>query len=214
VSPVREAREALGFASALATTGSAFFANGARLSGLLTVPPGPQAEEMLENLKTGWEARHRGAPNAGKTGFLVGDAAFVPVQMPLADAEFLGSREFSTREVCRIFRVPPWMVGGGTADSLTYSTVAEQARAFVTFSLRPWLVCIEQAFALSEALFPTGAGLYPLFEMEGLLRGAPEQRAEFYAKALDPATGWMERAEVRALEDLPARPRQEATTDA
>jgi HK97 family phage portal protein len=128
VSPVREAREALGFASALATTGSSLFANGARPSGVLSVPPGPSAEEHLENLRDGWNANHKGPRNAGRTGFLVGDMTFTPVQMSLADAEWLGSREFSTREVARIFRVPAWMIGGGTADSLTYSTVAEQAR--------------------------------------------------------------------------------------
>jgi len=206
VSPVREAREALGFASALATTGSAFFANGARPSGLLTVPPGPNAEEHLKNLRDGWSASHQGSRNAGRTGFLVGDATFQPVQMPLADAEWLGSCEYSTRQVARIFRVPSWMIGGGTADSLTYSTVAEQARAFVTFSLRPWLVAIEQALGACEALFPTGSGLYPHFELDALLRGAPEQRAGVYTQALNSETGWMTRAEIRALEDLPREP--------
>jgi len=206
VSPVREAREALGFASALAATGSSLFANGGRPAGILTVPPGPNAEEHLANLRDGWNANHRGPRNAGRTGFLVGDVKFTQTQMSLADAEFLASREFSTREVARIFRVPPWMVGGGTTDSLTYATVAEQARAFVTFSLRPWLVVIEQAFGACGALFPTGSDLYPQFELDALLRGAPEQRATVHTAALNEQTGWMTRAEVRALEDLPAEP--------
>jgi phage portal protein BeeE len=47
-----------------------------------------------------------------------------------------------------------------------------------------------------------------LFNFDGLLRSAPEQRAEAYTRALDPTTGWMRREEVRELEDLP--PEQEA----
>lgn len=200
VSPIREAREALGFASALATHGSAFFANGARPAGILSVPEGPHAEELLENLRANWNASHAGPKNAGRTGFLTGDVAWTPVQMNLADAEFLASREFSTREVARIFRVPSWMINGSSADSLTYATVSEQARAFVTFSLRPYLVHIEQALGASALFEP---GTYPQFELDGLLRGDPKTRAEVYTAALAADTGWMTRAEVRALEDLP-----------
>lgn len=40
------------------------------------------------------------------------------------------------------------------------------------------------------------------FELDALLRPAAAARAEVYAKALDPATGWMRRDEVRRLEDL------------
>ena len=203
ISPVRECREALGFASALATHGSAFFANGARPAGILSVPEGPHSEELLENLRSNWNASHAGPKNAGRTGFLSGEVTFTNVQMSLSDAEFLASREFSTREVARIFKVPAWMIGGSSADSLTYSTVAEQARAFVTFSLRPYLVTIEQALGASEALFPTGSGLYAMFELDGLLRGDPTARAAVYTQALNRDTGWLSRAEVRQLEDLP-----------
>lgn len=37
--------------------------------------------------------------------------------------------------------------------------------------------------------------------VKGLLRADAAARAELYARALDPATGWMRR-EVRRLEDL------------
>jgi phage portal protein BeeE len=67
-------------------------------------------------------------------------------------------------------------------------------------------VAVEQALGACAALFPPGSGLYPMFELDALLRGAPEQRAAVYTQALNPQTGWMTRAEVRALEDLPAEP--------
>jgi hypothetical protein len=48
-----------------------------------------------------------------------------------------------------------------------------------------------------------------MFELEGLLRGDSAQRAVFYAAALNVETGWMNRNEVRALEDLPAENHEE-----
>lgn len=218
LSPVREAREALSYAQALADHGSRFMRNGARPAGVLTVSgTGPDREEITANLRRGFESRHAGPSNAGKIAVLTADVKFEAVGLPLQDAEFIAQRELSTQEVCRIFRVPPWMVGAKTGDSLTYSTVSEQARAFVTFSLRPWLVAIEQAFAADADLFPPETQTYPAFELDGLLRGDPKARAEVYTAALDPTTGWMSRGEVRRLEDLPAEPDrtpEEAPADA
>jgi HK97 family phage portal protein len=161
VSPVRQASRALGYAGSLAEHGARFMANGARPAGVLSVPPGPAAEEVMENLRKGWEARHRGPENAGRIAVLSGEVSFAPLTMPMDDAEFLGQREFSTREVARIFRVPPWIIGAQSGDSLTYATVAEQARAFVTFSLRPWLCFIEQALGGDVELVPPTMKLSP-----------------------------------------------------
>lgn len=214
LSPVKQAREALGLASALTQMGSAFAANGARPSGVLTVAESPTTDEVIENLKENWQARHGGPPGAGRTAILSSEVSFTPVSMPLHDAQFLEQRELSTREVARIFRVPSWLINGASADSLTYSTVAESMRAFVLTGLKPWLVYIEGALAGDPDLFPPGRREYPLFELDGLLRGDPGARASVYAAALDPVTGWMTRAEVRRLEDLPAEMRTEGLTDA
>lgn len=217
ISPVKQAREALGYAEALAAHGSRFMRNGARPAGVLSVPPGPASDELIENLREGWEARHGGAEAAGRVAVLSGEVSFAPVTMPLQDAEYVAQRELSTREVARIFRVPPWMIGADAGSSLTYSNTVEQARAFVTFSLRPWLVAIEQALTACEALLAPEQRAYVQFELDGLLRADSKTRAEVYTAALDPVTGWMRRDEVRELEDLPpeAQPApQEVPADA
>lgn len=209
LSPIRQAREALGLAATLTEHSSRFFSNGARPTGVLKVPPGPAAEELIENLREGFEARHRGAANAGRIAVLSGEIGFEPISMPMADAEFMAQREYSTAEIARIFRVPPWMIGAKSGDSLTYSTVSEQSRAFVTYSLRPWLIAIEQS--LTAALCPPASRSYVQFELDALLRADPATRAEIYTAALNGETGWMTRDEVRRLEDLPA---EEAMTNA
>ena len=106
----------------------------------------------------------------------------------------------STQEVCRVFRIPPWMVGASSGDSLTYSNTESQALAFVTFSLRPWLVTIEQAITADSDL--CRGSLYVEFLLDALLRADSKTRADVYALALDAERGWMTRREVRRLENL------------
>ena len=78
---------------------------------------------------------------------LSGDVKFTAMSLAADDLQFAQQRELSTREICRIFGVPPWMIGAPTGDSLTYSNAEQQQLLFVTHSLRPWLVLVEQATA-------------------------------------------------------------------
>jgi phage portal protein BeeE len=103
------------------------------------------------------------------------------------------------------------MLNAPSGDSLTYATVAEQANAFVKFSLGPWLRLIEEGLSADADLF-LAPGHYCRFTLDGLLRAEPSARSAFYTAALDPDKGWMSRAEVRALEDLPAETPQEVAT--
>ena len=92
------------------------------------------------------------------------------------------------------------MIGGATGDSLTYANVEQQQLEFVTYSLRPWLVLIEQAISADPDLCSPER-----------LRRVPDRRAaagrledegrDVYALALDPLTGWMTRDEVRRLRE-------------
>lgn len=210
LSPVGQQRDALGHANVLARHGAKTMARGGAPAGVLYVEDGPNADEQMQLLAEAWESRHGGAENAGRVALLTGAVKFEPVSMPLADQQYLGQIEASAASVCRIFRVPPYMVAVSVGDSLTYANLTDQLRAFVTHSLRPWLVFIEQALAAS-VLF-TEPNTYPQFSLDALLRGSPAERAAFYTAGLNPDTGWLRRDEARELEDLPAEP-QEATAD-
>ena len=200
-SPVGLCREALGLASALAEHASTTMSNGAVPRGLLRVPAGPASTELAENLATAWQSRHGGAKGAGRVAVVTGEVSFDPVSMPLADAEFVAQRKLSTAEVARIFRVPPWLIGAESGDSLTYSTTESQAAAFVKFGVGPWLRAFEAALTASPDLMPPGC--YAEFLVEGLLRADSTARAAFYTAALNPQTGWLTRAEVRRAESMP-----------
>jgi HK97 family phage portal protein len=207
LSPVRQARAALGLAQQLTDHAQAFFRNDARPSGILRVNTfgqptvaTPDGESDLDQLRQAWQAGHQGTGNAHNIAVVSGEVEYTQVGMPLEDAQFLEQRKLSTVEVARIFRVPPWVVGAESGDSMTYSNVEQQALHFVTYSLRPWLVVIEQALSGDPDLFTTRT--YCEFLLDALLRADSATRAEVYTKALDPLTGWMSRDEVRRLENL------------
>jgi HK97 family phage portal protein len=204
LSPVRQCRVALGLAQSLTEHAAAFFENGARPTGVLKVPTTSADPAALAGLREAWGGLHSGARNAHKIAIVTGDVDFTAISGPLDDLQFVEQRHLSTAEVCRIFRVPPWIVGGTSGDSMTYSNVEQQALAFVTYSLRPWLILIEQALSEDADLCP--GPLYVEFLLDALLRSDAKTRSDVYTAALDPATGYLTRAEVRRLENLEPEP--------
>ncbi|MGH2945526.1 MAG: hypothetical protein ACRDPC_04575, partial [Solirubrobacteraceae bacterium] len=47
------------------------------------------------------------------------------------------ARGLSATEVARVFRIPPWVIGAPTGDSLTYANTTNQLEAFYKLSLVP-----------------------------------------------------------------------------
>jgi HK97 family phage portal protein len=203
LSPIRQCQVAMRVATGAGQFLDAYLAQGFRPSGFISI--GHDANfDQVESLKESMRNNHGGVNRMHQIGVFGGaDMKWIPVASTLGDAEFVEQRKLSTAEICRIFRVPPWMVGAPSGDSLTYSNTEQQQLAFVTHSLRPWLVLIEQAITNDPDLC-RGPNTYVEFLLDGLLRADHATRADVYTKALDPLTGWMSRAEVRGLENLPA----------
>jgi HK97 family phage portal protein len=204
LSPVTCARLALTLSSNLQEASRQYFLNGSRPSGILSVA-GPQNDFTVEQIRSNWDIRHGGTTNLHRIAVLSGQATFTPVSFSADDSQFLEQRELSAREVARIFRVPSKLIDAEPRTSRSYSNVTQENLHFVQHSLRPWLVRIERSFAADPDLCP--GGTYIQFSTDGLLRGDPDLRSQIYERALGSASagqpGWMTRAEVRELEDLP-----------
>ena len=85
---------------------------------------------------------------------------------------------------------------------MTYANVEQQQIAFVTHSLRPWLVTIEQALQADDDLFGSAAtGLYPEFLIDALLRGDAATRAAQYNSYRKQGLSDME-ATFRSMESM------------
>lgn len=200
LSPIRQCRNALAVACGLGAHAEAFFENGARPSGILNVKH-DVSQESADHLRDQLTHTHAGAGNAHKVAIVTGDLEWTAMSGPLDDLQFCEQRRLSTTEICRIFSIPPWRIGAPSGDSNTYANVESEALSFVTHSLRPWLVVIEQAISADRDLC-AGPNVYVEFLLDALLRADSATRAAVYTQALNPETGWMTRSEVRSLENL------------
>jgi HK97 family phage portal protein len=101
--------------------------------------------------------------------------------------------------IAGIFNVPAHMIND--LEKATFSNITEQAIQFVRYTIMPWVANWEQE--LNRRLFTRAeraAGYYVRFNLAGLMRGTPKERAQFYHFAI--TDGWMSRNEARAFEDM------------
>lgn len=202
LSPISFARQSLGTAMATDQFAGTMFANGARPSGILTVDQiltAGQREQLRENIVEPFV----GAENAGGLMVLEAGLKFQPVTMTPEDSQFLQTRSFQIEEICRWFRVPPFMVGHTEKTTSWGTGLEQQLIAFLTFALKPYLVRIEQAVSRSLIRPEQRKMLKPEFKVEGLLRTDSAARSQFYSTMV--INGIMTRNEVRRLENLPPK---------
>ncbi|ASI68505.1 phage portal protein [Diaphorobacter nitroreducens] len=138
----------------------------------------------------------------GKAPLLEGEIEAKTVSINPKDVQLLESRSWSVEEICRWFRVPPWMVGHSAQGATKWGSGMEQEMiGFLTFTLGTWLKRIEQAINKDLLTPAERTKYYAKFSVEGLLRADSAARASFYGALVD--RGIMTRDEVRELEDLP-----------
>lgn len=198
----RLARNAIGLAMAIEGSQSDFQANGAQTSGALAVEE-KLSPERFTFLST-WIDKHLpGGERASKPLVLDSAAKYYPYTMTGVDQQLVESRRMQVEEICRSFRVMPIMVGHAD-KAATYASAEQMFLAHVVHTLSPWYQRIEQS-ANVNLLTPEerASGYYTKFTPNALMRGASQDRSEFYAKALGAGggKGWLTQNEVRSLED-------------
>ena len=193
------ARDTLGLGLSLREHGASTFRNGARLSGVLQTP-NVLDDASAKRIGDSWREQFAGAGNAAKTAVLENGLTYQQLAMSLEDAQWISAQQFTVVEVARLFRVPPTMLQD--LSHASYSNTAELGSQFVRYSLARWIGMWETEIA-RQLLGPMARRRYLAeHSVEGLLRGNPEARADFYGKAIK--DGWMTADEVRRLENLPA----------
>lgn len=145
--------------------------------------------------------RITGALNAGESPVLENGMKASALGINPIDAQLLESRQFSVEDICRWFRVPPYMVGHTSGASNWGTGIEQQMIGFLTFVLRPWLIRIEQYISMKLIPLVDREKFYAEFNVEGLLRADSKTRAEVNAANVN--NGLRTRDEVRAQENDP-----------
>lgn len=116
-------------------------------------------------------------------------------------AQMLQTRTFALQDICRIFMVPPHLLGDLSRS--TFSNIEHQDIEFVKHYLRPTVKMYEQELD-RKLLFDDEAGhLETKFSLDGLLRGDMAARTAMYQSGIQ--SGWLSRNEAREMEHLPPK---------
>lgn len=187
----------------------ASFRNGMKVGGFFKVDKNPTAEQ-IKDFANRMDVFAR-PENAGKWMTLL--AGMQPVggeqlRVKPADAQLLESRYFGIEEICRLFNVPPPLIGHTSKSSSWASSIENLNLFFLMYSLQPTLVRIEKHMEV-KLLTPKelADGLQLKFSMQGLLRGDSKARHASYKDGLQ--NGYYCQDDVRDLEDLPPLPNGE-----
>ena len=194
-SPIALQKNAIGLGIAAEEYGSRFFSNGATPSGVLTHP---NTVKNPSALRESWHAAYGGSANSGKVAILEEGLKFERISMPNNEAQFLESRKFQVAEICRIYRVPPHLVGD--LEHATFSNIENQSISFAVHTIRPWLVRIEQAMNKALFLEKEKGCYYVRFNIDGLMRGSYKERMDGYA--IGRQNGWLSANDIRELENM------------
>lgn len=191
-------------AMAAETAAGAMFRNGVNPSGILSTKPDTKlTTEQRDQLESHLQAKYVGSLRQGRPMLLDNGLSWQQLSIDPQDAQMLESRKFSGEEICRIFGVPPAMVGFGDKASNWGTGKEVDVLGFQKFTLRKRLKRIEQS--VLKQLVPLSErraqGITIEFNFEGLLRGDTESRYDAYEKAI--RMGIRTRNECRALENLP-----------
>jgi HK97 family phage portal protein len=174
------ARESLALGIATERFGSTFFGNGSTFGGGLMFKS-KLTKEVKQGIRESIDAVHSGVDRAHKFIILGDDAKYERFGIPPNDAQFLETRRFQIAEVARWFGGIP-LHKLGDLERATFSNIEQQDIEYYKSCLRRWLVRWEQE--LNYKLISPLERRYQRieFNVEGLLRGDSQARAEFYSK--------------------------------
>ncbi|TDB48073.1 phage portal protein [Photorhabdus luminescens] len=199
LSPILQHAETIGMGMSGQQYTSNFFGGNARPAGIVSVK-GELKKDSWERLKDVWRKAAQALRNQeNKTLLLPADLDYKALTVSPVDAQLIDLMKLNRSQIAGIFNVPAHMIND--LEKATFSNITQQAIQFVRYTIMPWVTNWEQE--LNRRLFTLverKAGYYVRFNLAGLLRGTPQERAQFYHFAI--TDGWMSRNEVRALEDM------------
>lgn len=199
LSPIMQHAETIGMGMSGQAYTSSFFNGNARPAGIISVK-NQLNDESWGRLKSMWQkatAALRGQEN--KTMLLPAELDYKALTVSPVDAQIIDMSKLNRSMIAGIFNVPAHMIND--LEKATFSNITQQAIQFVRYTIMPWVTNWEQE--LNRRLFTRAelaAGYYVRFNLTGLLRGTPQERAQFYHFAI--TDGWMSRNEARAFEDM------------
>lgn len=189
------ARQGVGLALATEQFGARWFGNGSRPTGVF-VHPGKLSPKARDNLIESLREAYQGVQKSHGVIVLEEGAKWESMGVPPDDAQFIETRRYTNEDLARFFRVPGHMIG--IRDNQPRANVEQESIDFVTHTVRPWCVRIEQE--INRKSFITEPGVAAEHNVDGLLRGDLKSRYDAYGKGR--IGGWLSANDVRRREGM------------
>lgn len=158
-------------------------------------------QEKFDALKKQIQESYSGVANTGVPLLLEGGLKAIPLGISNKDAQFLELYQFTQEQICKIFRVPPHLIGDLT--HATFSNIEHQSLEFLSYTLTPYINAFEQA-AFSDLLTPEEQSSYEThLDTTEFDRGDRSSRYASYQIGIQ--NGILSTNECRAFEDMPPR---------
>lgn len=198
LSPIELMAQRVGLDLAVEAFGAKFFGKGgvlkaiARYAGWLD----KEKREMLrKRLSEDTEESH-------EVLVLEGDIDYKPVGIPPEQAQFLETQNVSAISLCRVFGVPPTMVG--LLERATYNNQEQLLLQYLTHAIQPRVERFEKSMRKSLLTDEEKRqGYFIHSKLQKLMRADVKTRGEFYERLM--RIGAMNPNEIRDLEDMNPR---------
>lgn len=173
-----------------------FFKSGCALSGILKVQ-GQLSDAQKQQIKSSWNSTYNGE-NSGLA-VIQGNMDYQPISINAADSQLLETRLFNISDIARFFSISPVLLGDLSKSS--YSTLEQSQLQFLSQTLQPYIVMIEQEF--SRKIFrPSELNLSVNVDEKALIMTDKAALSAYYVQLLQ--NGIMSANEIRKELGLPA----------
>lgn len=152
-----------------------FFNNGANPGGILTAPAG-MSDDDAQAVKDYWNTNFSGA-NSGKVAVIGADMKFTTFAFKSADSQMVEQMQYSDRQICQPFGIPPYIVGVGEIPAGL--KVDDVTNTYYSLALQAHIEAMENL--LDEGLRIAG-NLGVELDLEPLLRMDEGKKAEVATK--------------------------------
>lgn len=176
------ARSAIGNALAMDEYSGKFFEGGAHPS-MVIQAPNKMDQAQIDKLQAAFVSKYAGLQNAHRMPLVLTEGLTAKeISLSAEDAQLLEARKFQVLDVARAFGVPGFLINESTGATSWGSGIESIGRAFVQYTLQPWLRKIEQE--LNRKLFPRDTGKFVEFYRDALIEGDSAAQGTYFRSAL------------------------------
>jgi HK97 family phage portal protein len=207
MSLIHYAAQSLGTTIAADRYAGRFFKSGTA-NALAVLSKDELGPEGIANLHASVTRYISGLENAFGVLPLEGDIDIKTIGVSPHDAQLILARQFGVEDVARWLNIPLHMLRFSNAGTGSYASLEVFSAEFVTYTLRPIAIAIEQAIQRDLLVEPIGSReddprrdrYFAEFNMDALMRGDLTSRYNAYRTGI--MSGFLRRNEARVKENL------------